>query len=72
MVYPEDTFLWWGLLVPSFKAKAYVVEKQSDISKIPSVTGIMCAKCQNYNMCVIGLILLYVLESTKQTSLYQI
>ena len=40
--------------------------------KTPSVTGIVCAKCQNYNMYVIGLILLSVLETPKQTRLYQI
>ena len=31
MVYPEGTFLWWGLVIPSFKTIAYVIHKQSDI-----------------------------------------
>ena len=33
MVYPEGTFLWWGLFMPSFKTIVYVVNKQSDIGR---------------------------------------
>ena len=40
------------------------------MQKITSVTGIICAKCQNYNMYVRGLILLSVLKTTKHTMLY--
>ena len=31
MVNPEGAFLWWGLLIPSLKTAAHVVDKQSDI-----------------------------------------
>ena len=33
MLYPEGTFLSWGLFIPSFKIIAYVVDKQSDICR---------------------------------------
>ena len=33
MVYPEGTFLWWGLFIPSFKSIACVVDKQNDICR---------------------------------------
>ena len=32
VVYPEGTFLLWGLFIPSFKSISYVVDKQSYIS----------------------------------------
>ena len=30
MVYPEGTFLWWELFIPSFKPIAYLVDKQRE------------------------------------------
>ena len=35
----EDTFLWWGLCIPSFKNTAYVIDKQSCIF-LPSIKTI--------------------------------
>ena len=55
MVYPER----WVLLIPSFKTSLCCRQIKRYMSKIPSVTGIMCAKCQKLqHMYVIGLILL--------------
>ena len=73
MVFPECTFLWWELFIPSFKTITYVVDKQSDICRryllllglcVPSV------KSTTY-VCNMGLILLsvslllFVVTSTK-------
>ena len=33
MLYPEGTFLWWGLFIQGFKTIAYVADKQSDICR---------------------------------------
>ena len=33
MVYPESTFLWWGLFIPGFKTITFVVDKQNDICR---------------------------------------
>ena len=33
MVYPEGTFLWWGLFIPNFKTIAYVDYKRSEKSQ---------------------------------------
>ena len=73
MVYREGTFLWWGLFIPSFKPIAYIVDKQRDVcrSTLYYRDSVRCvSKLQR--MYEIGLILLSVLETTKQTRLYQI
>ena len=40
LVYPEGTFLWWGLLIPSFKLIAYVSTNKGMYVELHSVTGI--------------------------------
>ena len=73
MVYPEGTFLWWGLFVPSFKSIAYVVDKQRDVCRSTfCYRNYVCQVSKLQHKYEIGLILLSLLETTKQTRLYQI
>ena len=73
MVYPEGTFLWWGLFVPSFKSIAYVVDKQRDVCRSTlCYRNYVCQVSKLQHKYEIGLILLSLLENTKQTRLYQI
>ena len=72
MVYPEGTFLWWGLFIPSFKPIAYVVNKQRDVCRSTfCYRDYVCQVSKLQHIYVIGLILLSVLETTKQIRLYQ-
>ena len=72
MVYPEGTFLWWGLFIPGLKTIAYVVDKQSDIYIRFCYRDYVWQVSKLQHMYAIGLIPLSVLETTKQTRLYQI
>ena len=74
MVYPEGiSFLWWGLFTPSFKPIACVVDKQRDVYRNTfCYKDYVCQVSKIQHMYEIGLILLSVLETTKQTRLYQI
>ena len=60
-------------IINSFKTIAYVVDKQSDICRRFLQLQELCVQSVKLqHMYVICLILLSVLETTKQTRLYQI
>ena len=53
MVYAKGTFLLWGFSIPSFRAYSLCYRQTKWwIQKILSVTGTICAKFQNHNICI--------------------
>ena len=66
MVYPEGTFLWWGLFIPGLKTIAYVVDKQSDIYRRFCYRDYVWQVSKLQHMYAIGLIPLSALETTKK------
>ena len=73
MVYPEGTFLWWGLFIPGFKTIAYVLDKQSDICRTYLLLHRLCVLsvktttyvCNRFNTS-------FCARDHKKTRLYQI
>ena len=73
ILYPEVPFLWWRLFIPSLKTMAYDVDKQSDICRIYLLLQGLCVPSVKTGTYVCNsLIPLSVLETAKQTKLYQI
>ena len=52
MIYPEGTFLWWGLFIPSFKTIAYVDYKRSDMCRRWLLLQGLCVPSAKTTTCV--------------------
>ena len=75
MVYAKGTFLLLGLYVSSFRATAYVIDKQSRACRrYMSFCRMiyMCEVLKLQHIYVVGLILISVLKATKHTRLYPV
>ena len=65
MIYANDTFLWWVLCIPNFRAIAYVINKQSDACRrYLLLQGLYVQMSKLQRMHVIGLTLFSALKTT--------